>query len=73
MFFFLIYSMVFLKDEPDTKTIFQRRTGTQVQTLSQEQYLPEGVDVLEGGEYEPGTQLHVQVAPAGIGEPQGSV
>ena len=65
----------------------QMQTGTQVQTSSQEQppplELPEEPDPLVGGREPvmtgsspakvPGTQSQVQIAPAGMGAPQGNV
>ena len=48
----------------------------QVQTRLQEQpslRIAPPTDLAGGGVMLPGTQLHVQVAPGGIGEPQGRV
>ena len=51
--------------------------GTGVGVHASVQVLPElgfrGGAEKTGGDAEPGTQLHVQVAPGGIGDPQGSV
>lgn len=49
----------------------QRKTGTQVHTLSQVQITLPGART--GGAAADGTQLQVHVAPGGIGEPHGIV